>query len=84
MEVRGAGMEWRVTLELSDVGGTKQTYEVARGCRTDPHSNLDPLGLTQDDGKTLLAGVQRYLVQPGSRSIARCAAAARTAGASAR
>ena len=59
----GAGMEWRVTIELNGADGTKQTHEVARGGGTDPHSPLDPLGLTLDDGKTLLAGVQRYLVQ---------------------
>jgi hypothetical protein len=59
----GAVMEWRVTIELSSADGTKQTYEVARGGCTDPYSTLDPLGLTLDDGKTLLAGVQRYLVQ---------------------
>ena len=59
----GAGMEWRVTIELNGADGTKQTHEVARGGGTDPHSTLDPLGLTLDDGKTLLAGVQRHLVQ---------------------
>ncbi|MBS0161028.1 MAG: ISKra4 family transposase [Nitrospira sp.] len=51
-------MEWRVTIELSCADGTKQTHGVA-----DPHSTLDPLGLTLDDGKALLAGVQRHLVQ---------------------
>jgi hypothetical protein len=56
-------MEWRVTIELNGAEGTKQTHEVARGGGTDPHSPLDPLGLTLDDGKTLLAGVQRHLVQ---------------------
>jgi hypothetical protein len=56
-------MEWRVTIELNGADGTKQTHEVARGGGTDPHSPLDPLGLTLDDGKTLLAGVQRHLVQ---------------------
>ena len=56
-------MEWRVTIELNDADGTKQTHEAAGGGVTDPHSPLDPLGLTQDDGKTLLAGVQRHLVQ---------------------
>ena len=56
-------MEWRVTIELSGADGTKQTHEVARGGCTDPHSTLDPLGLTLDDGRTLLAGVQRHLVQ---------------------
>ena len=59
----GAGMEWRVTIELNGADGTKQIHEVARGGGTDPHSPLDPLGLTLDDGKTLLAGVQRHLVQ---------------------
>ena len=59
----GAGMEWRVTIELSGADGTMQTREVARGGYTDPHSTLDPLGLTLDDGKTLLAGVQRHLIQ---------------------
>jgi hypothetical protein len=56
-------MEWRVTIELSGADGTKQTHEVARGGGTDPHSPLDPLGLTLADGRTLLAGVQRHLVQ---------------------
>jgi len=59
----GAGMEWRVTIELNGADGTKRTHEVARGGDTDSHSPLDPLGLTLDDGKTLLAGVQRHLVQ---------------------
>ena len=59
----GAGMEWRVTIELNGADGTKQTHEVARGGGTDPHLPLDPLGLTLDDGKTLPAGVQRHLVQ---------------------
>jgi hypothetical protein len=56
-------MKWRVTIELSDVDGTKQTHEVAQGGCADPHSTLDTLGLTLDDGKALLAGVQRHLVQ---------------------
>ena len=56
-------MEWRVTIELGGADGTKQTHEVARGGGSDPHSILDPLGLTLDDGKTLLASVQRHLVQ---------------------
>jgi hypothetical protein len=63
MEDRGAGMEWRVTIELSGADGTKQTHEVARGGCTAPGSPLDPLGLRLDDGKTLLVGVQRHLVQ---------------------
>jgi hypothetical protein len=56
-------MEWRVTIELSGADGTKQTHEVARGGGADPHSTFDPLGLTLDDGKALLASVQRHLVQ---------------------
>ena len=57
------GMEWRVTIELSGADGTKQTHEVARGGGADPHSTLDPLGLTLDDGKMVLAGVERHLVR---------------------
>ena len=56
-------MEWRVTIELSRADGTKQTHEVACGGGTDPHSTLDPLGLTLDDGKMVLAGVERHLVR---------------------
>ena len=56
-------MEWRVTIELSCADGTKQIHDVARGGCADPHSTFDPLGLTLDDGKALLAGVQRHLVQ---------------------
>ena len=61
----GAGMEWRVTIEFPNgADGTKQTHEVARRWRHRlPLSPLDPLGLTLDDGKILLAGVQRHLVQ---------------------
>lgn len=56
-------MKWRVTIELNGADGTRQVHEVARGGSTDPHSPLDPLGLTLDDGKTLPAGVQRHLVR---------------------
>ena len=56
-------MEWRVTIELSCADGTKQIHDVARGGCADPHSTFDPLGLTLDDGKALMAGVQRHLVQ---------------------
>jgi hypothetical protein len=56
-------MEWRVTIELSGADGMRQTHEVACGGGTDPHSTFDPLGLTLDDGRALLAGVQRHLVQ---------------------
>ena len=50
------------TIELNAAYGTKQTHEVARG-GGDSHSPLDPLGLTPDDGKTMLASVQRHVVQ---------------------
>jgi hypothetical protein len=56
-------MEWRVTIELCGADGRKQTHEVARGGCADLHSTFDPLGLTLDDGKLLLAGVQRRLVE---------------------
>jgi hypothetical protein len=56
-------MEWRVTIELSCADGTRQIHDVARGGCADPHSTFGPIGLTLDDGKVLLAGVQRHLVQ---------------------
>src|SRR5262249_26539599 len=59
----GGGREWRVRIELNGADGTKQTHEVSRGGGADPHSTFDPLGLTLDDGKILLAGVQRHLIQ---------------------
>jgi hypothetical protein len=62
-------MEWRVTIELGGVNGTRQTHEVAHGGGADPHSMSDPLGLTLDDGKALLAGVQRHVVGVTRRSV---------------
>ena len=76
-------MEWRVTIELSGAEGTKQIHEVGLGEGSDPLSILDPLGLTRNDSKILLGNLQRHRFSPGSPSTARCAAAARTAGASA-
>jgi hypothetical protein len=56
-------MEWRVTIELIGADGTTRTHGIVRGGSADPRSTFDPLGLTLDDGKALLAGVQRHLVQ---------------------
>ena len=53
-------MEWRVTIKLSRTDGTKQFHEVARGGGADPHSTLDPLGLTGDGGNGgCIAGWER-------------------------
>ena len=41
-----------MTIELSGVDGTRQTHEVARGGCADPHSTLDPLGLTLRQRRT--------------------------------
>ena len=79
----GAGMEWRVTIELNGADGTRQIHEVARGGGTDPHSPVDPLGLTLDDGKTCWRAYSGTWFRPGLRSTTHCAAIARTAGASA-
>jgi hypothetical protein len=70
-------MEWRVTIELSGADGTMQTREVARGGYTDPHSTLDPLGLTlnaahfawQHDHPHVWDGLMR---PSGGRAVARC------------
>src|ERR1700761_7562877 len=51
------------SIEPPGADGTMQSQEVARSGCTAPYSTLDPLGLTLNDGKTLLAGVQRHLVQ---------------------
>jgi hypothetical protein len=59
----GRGWNGGMTIELSSADGTKQTHEVAHGGGTDPHSPLDPLGLTLNDGKMVLAGVERHLVR---------------------
>lgn len=80
----GAGMEWRVTIELSGADRTKQTHEVARGGDTDPHAVLESLGLTLVDGKTFWRACSGIWFRPGSSSTARCAATARIAGASVR
>ena len=80
----GAGMEWRVTIELNGADGTRQIHQVARGGGTDPHSPVDPLGLTLDDGKTCWRAYSGTWFRPGLRSTAHCAAIARTAGAAAR
>lgn len=76
-------MEWQTTIGLSGTDGTQQTHQVTRGGCPAPHSPLDPLGLTLDGGKTMLAGVRGAWFRAESRSTARYAAA-RTPGASAR
>ena len=68
-------MEWRVTIELGGADGTKQTHEITRGGGGDPHSTLDPLGLTPDDEQG--ASRERSAAPgsgPGSQSTAHCAA----------
>jgi hypothetical protein len=45
----GGGMEWRVTIELSCVDGTKQTHEVARGGVASPHSKHGRRTAARDD-----------------------------------
>jgi hypothetical protein len=76
-------MEWRVTIELSCADGTKQIHDVARGGCADPHSTFDPLGLSWTTAKLCWRACSGIWFRPGSQSTARCAAAARTAEASA-
>ena len=64
----GAGMDWRVTIELSGADGTKQTHEVARGGGSDPDSSLDPLGLTLDDSKAC-AITEQSTLSPASELV---------------
>jgi hypothetical protein len=74
-------MKWRVMVELSGAKGTTQLREVSLGgCATTEYS-AETLGLTIAEGKGVLAGLQRHLVQARTeehcrsrRDCARCGA----------
>jgi hypothetical protein len=80
----GAGMAWRVTIELSAADGTKQAHEVARGGGADSHSPLDSLAWRWTTARPCRLACSGIWFRPGSPSTARCGAAARVAEASAR
>ena len=69
-------MKWRVMVELDGVEGTKQLCEVIAGGSTTAECAAETLGLSVAEGKMILAGLQRYLVQAQAeehcRSQRRC------------
>jgi len=69
-------MKWRVMVELDGVEGTKQLYEVIAGGFATAECAAETLGLSVAEGKMILGGLQRYLVQAHAeehcRSRRRC------------
>jgi hypothetical protein len=56
-------MRWRVVVELSGAVGAAVTQEVYSGSAGTTGCSPDTLGLTLDQAKAVLAGLQRHLVQ---------------------
>jgi hypothetical protein len=69
-------MRWRIMLELAGPDGTPQRHEVGSGERIPTGHTAATLGLSLEEGKAVLAAVQRHLVaaQVGEhcRSRRRC------------
>jgi hypothetical protein len=55
-------MKWRVVMEVTDANGTVRAHEIGGGAPVDDYS-LRTVGLTLAQGKGVLAGLQRRLVE---------------------
>ena len=55
-------MRWRIMLELVGADGTRQVHEVGAGERIPTGHSAATLGLGLEEGKAVLAAVQRHLV----------------------
>src|SRR4051794_14725869 len=55
-------MRWRIMLELAGPDGTPQRHEVSSGERVPTGHTAATLGLSLEEGKAVLAAVQRHLV----------------------
>jgi hypothetical protein len=55
-------MRWRIMLELAGPDGTPQRHEVGSGERSPTGHTAATLGLGLEEGKAILAAVQRHLV----------------------
>ena len=55
-------MRWRVVLELAGADGTREVHEVGVGERPPAGHTAATLGLGLEEGKAVLAAVQRHLV----------------------
>src|SRR5215217_1445490 len=58
----GDTMRWRIMLELAGPDGTPQRHEVGSGERIPTGHTAAMLGLGLEEGKAILAAVQRHLV----------------------
>jgi hypothetical protein len=56
-------VQWRVRVELSSTVGAKQVHEVLVGGNATPGCSAATLGLSLAEAKSILAGLQRHLVQ---------------------
>ena len=56
-------MQWRVIVELSSAVGAKRAHEVYVGSNSTPGCSAEALGLSLAEAKSVLAGLQRHLVQ---------------------
>jgi hypothetical protein len=56
-------VQWRVIVELSSTVGAKQMHEVNVGGNATPGCSAATLGLSLAEAKSVLAGLQRRLVQ---------------------
>ena len=55
-------MRWRIMLELAGPDSTPQRHEVGSGERIPTGHSAATLGLSLEEGKAVLAAVQRHLV----------------------
>jgi hypothetical protein len=69
-------MRWRIMLELDGADGTPQRHEIGTGERSAAGHSAATLGLGLEEGKAILAAVQRHLVaaqvEEHCRSRRRC------------
>ena len=57
-------MRWRVMLEVAGADGTRQMHEIGAGERPPTAHAAATLGLSLEEGKMILAALQRHLVAP--------------------
>lgn len=73
-------MRWRVMVELTGVDGAVRTHEVSAGGVTAIEESSTAIGLTLENGKRTLAGLQDHLVRAQTEEYCRAAGAARVVG----
>jgi hypothetical protein len=58
----GDAMQWRIMLEVAGADGTRQVHEIGAGERLPTARAAATLGLSLEEGKMILAALQRHLV----------------------